>query len=188
MKEKYLIFLGIIAVVAVIFFYTANNMISSKLETISRIDRAIRKDQERLNSAKVMDEQLSQVSKVIENTLLNEQRRTFTAPEINTFVRTFAELADKHKIAVYSSLPRPVYSSTNLVEHQFTMDIMCTYVQLGRFLTEIEAMDHIIKVNTIDTKPVSGEGVSLEDNIESDVQTQYRVIIELSAFKIIKEA
>ncbi len=186
MKEKYLLLLGLVAVVAVTFFYTSSNMINAQLDDIAGIDRVIRREQERLNSARVMDEELRQVSSVIDNTLIDEERRSFTAEEINSFVRTLAELADRHKIAVYSSAPRAVHAPGNLIEHQFSLDIMCTYVQLGRFLTEIEAMDHIIKVNTIDTNPVRGEGVGYQENDE--IQTQYRVILELSAFKIIKEA
>lgn len=186
MKEKYLIFLGVIAVVAVIFFYTSSNMIGATMNDIERIDRVIRRDQERLNSAKVMDEQLAQVSRVIDNTLVDPQVREFSATEINSFVRRLAELADKHKIAVYSSRPRSVHAPGNLLEHQFTMDIMCTYVQLGRFLTELEALDNIVRVNTIDTNPVRDDDAGFEE--EGEVHTQYRVILELSAFKIIKEA
>lgn len=184
MKEKYIILIGSILVIGIIFFLTSTNMINDKLDRIQRIDRVIRRDQERLNSAKVMDEQLSQVSRVIDNVLTEE--RLFTAEEINYFVRYFAELADKHKIAVHNSMPRSVHSTGSLVEHQFTMELMCTYVQLGRFLTEIEGMDHIIKVNTIDANPIRREEGGFE--FEGDVQTQYRVILDLSAFKIIKEA
>ncbi len=184
MKEKYIILIGSVLVIGIIFFLTSTNMINDSLDRIQRIDRVIRRDQERLNSAKVMDEQLSQVSRVIDNVLTEET--VFSADEINSFVRQFAELADRHKIAVFNSMPRAAHSTGSLVEHQFTMELMCTYVQLGRFLTEIEGMDHIIKVNTIDTNPIRRDDGGFE--FEGEIQTQYRVIIELSAFKIVKEA
>lgn len=186
MRERYLILIGAVAVVALLFFYSANSMISSKVTSINRVDRSIRRAQERLNSAKVMDEQLSQVSKVIENSLT--EKRSFDSDEINGLVRHFAELADKHQIAVYSLLPRASHSSSpNLIEHNFVMDIMCTYVQLGRFMTQIESMDYIIKVNTLDVKPVRG-GRETDFEQDGEVVTQYRVILELSLFKIVKEA
>lgn len=182
MKEKYFILIGAIAVVTFFFFYSANTIISNKTRDIRLIDRNIRRAQERLNSAKVMDEQLSQVSRVIENTLVTQ--RTFSPDEINYFVRILAELADKNKIAVYSLIPRAAHSPANLLEHQFVMDIMCTYVQLGQFLTKIESLDNIVKVNTLDVKPVrSDTGIE----IAGEVVTQYRVIVELSVFKIVKE-
>lgn len=183
MKEKYIILIGSVLLIGIVFYLLSTNMIADKLDTISRIDRVIRRDQERLNSAKVMDEQLRQVSRVIENTLTDS--RIFTADEINAMVRKFAELADKHEIAVYSSMPRAVHSSGHLIEHQFTMDIMATYVQLGRFLSEIEAMDYIIRLNTIDTKPIRGEDAGLM--VDDEKVTQYRVILDLSAYKILKE-
>ena len=183
MKERYLILLGAIAIVAFFFIYTANAMINNKLTDIRRVDRDIRRAQERLNSAKVMDEQLSQVSRVIENTLVSE--RFFSPDEINSFVRYLAEIADRYKIAVYSLLPRAAHSPASLIEHQFVMDIMCTYVQLGQFLTKIESMDYVVKVNTLDVKPVRSTDTPFE--VGGEVVTQYRVIIELSVFKIVKE-
>ena len=183
MREKYLILLGAIVLVTIAFFYSANVIINEKLLQVRRADRDIRRAQERLNSAKVMDEQLSQVSRVIENTL--STNRFFQSEEVNEFVRLLAEYADRHQIAVYSLVPRPVFSPGNRVEHQFVMDIMCTYVQMGRFLTMIESMDHIIKVNTLDVRPIR----STDQTREAEEQiTKYRVILELSIFKIIKEA
>lgn len=183
MREKYLILIAGIAVIAFLFIYSANAFVSSKQHEINRYDRAIRRAQERLNSAKVMDEQLSQVSRVIENTLVTE--RVFAPEEINDFVRTLAEIADRYKIAVYSLIPRTAHSPANQIEHQFVMDIMCTYVQMGQFLTMIESMDYIIKVNTLDVKPVRGTETGFKENDE--LVTQYRVILDLSVFKIVKE-
>ncbi len=186
MKEKYLIFIGAVAVITFFFFYSANTMVANRVRDINRYDRNIRRAQERLNSAKVMDEQLSQVSRVIDNTLTTE--RNIPSDEINELVRFFAELADKHKIAVYSLVPRSTHSgSIYQLEHTFVMDIMCTYVQLGRFLTEIESMDYIIKVNTLDIRPVRG---ARETGFKEDGEavTQYRTIMHLSVYKIVKEA
>ncbi len=182
MKDKYLILIGSIAIVTFFFFYSANSFISNKLLEIRRVDRSIRRAQERLNSAKVMDEQLSQVSRVIDNTLGEE--RFFLPEEINFFVKTLADVADRYEIAVYSLIPRPTHVRTNLVEHQFVMDIMCTYVQLGQFLTMIERMDYIIKVNTLDVKPVGGDSGR---EVDDEIVTQYRVIVDLSTYKIVKE-
>jgi hypothetical protein len=184
MREKYLILLGVIVVVTLAFFYSANTIISNRTVDIRRVDRNIRRAQERLNSAKVMDEQLSQVSKVIENTLTSD--RFFSAEEINEFVRLLAEFADRHQIAVHSLVPRPMFSAANRIEHQFVMDFMCTYVQMGRFLTMIESMDHVIKVNTLDVRPERRPEQAVDS--ESEQVTKYRVILELSIFKIVKEA
>ena len=183
MKERYLILIGAIAIITFLFFYSANAIISNRTTQIRRVDVQIRRAQERLNSAKVMDEQLSQVSRVIENTLV--QQRTFSPDEINAFVRKLAEIADRYKIAVYSLIPRPTHSPPNLVEHQFVLDIMCTYVQLGQFLTQIESLDYIVRVNTLDVKPIRSGETGFE--VDGEIVTQYRTIVELSVFKIVKE-
>jgi len=186
MKEKYLILLGVVIIVALFFFYSVNNMMTKKVAEINRYDRNIRRAQEKLNSAKVLDDQLSQVSKVIDNTIAAE--KNFTPEEVNEKVKYLAELADKHKIAVYSLVPRTAFSSsTYQIEQNYSMDIMSTYVQLGQFLTQIERMDNIVKINTLDVRPVRG-GRETDYEEAGDTVTQYRVVLELSIFKIIKEA
>ncbi|MCB5230532.1 MAG: type 4a pilus biogenesis protein PilO [Candidatus Cloacimonas sp.] len=186
MKERYLILLGVVVVVALFFFYSANSMLTSKTTDISRVDRNIRRAQERLNSAKVLDDQLSQVSKVIDNTLSSE--KGFTSEEVNEKIKVLAELADTYQIAVFSLLPRTAFSSSsNQVEHNYVMDIMSTYVQLGKFLAQIEKMDNIVKINTLDVKAVRG-GRETDYEEQGNQVTQYRVVLELSVFKIVKEA
>src|SRR5690554_7603181 len=101
MKDRYLILIGAIAVVTFFFFFSANSLINNRITEIRRVDRNIRRAQERLNSAKVMDGQLSQVSRVIDNTLVNE--RVFTAEEINYFVRYLAEIADRYRSEEHTS-------------------------------------------------------------------------------------
>ncbi len=63
MKRKYLYLLLLIAITAVAFFYFSNDTISAKTRRISAYDRRIKQEQEKLNSAKVLNEQLQLVQK-----------------------------------------------------------------------------------------------------------------------------
>ena len=67
-KQKYLILLCAMVLIALCFFYFTSNMISEKQDKIKRYDRRIKVEQEKLNSAKVLNEQLQHVSLVIKNT------------------------------------------------------------------------------------------------------------------------
>lgn len=182
MKQKYLLLLLVVVLVSFVFLYSSSKMISAKIDKIERIDKKIKKTQEKLNSAQVLNQQLSQVSKVIDNTLTSD--KTYSADEANAFVKQLADLADQYKVAVYGVFPKNTSNDVNLLEQQYTMEIECTYVQLGQFMTSLESYDRIVKVNTLDVRPILATGKDKPQFTE----THYRVTLELSTFKIVKEA
>jgi hypothetical protein len=59
-------------------------------------------------------------------------------------------------------------------------------VQLGKFLTDLEALDNIIKIKTLDVDPYASRGKS--ETVDEKAETRYKVTMELSTFKIVKEA
>ncbi len=172
-------------IITISFFYFSSDIISTKIKKISVYDKRIKRDQEKLNSAKVLNEQLQQVSKVIVNSITTD--RKFNSEEVNNFVKKLATLSDQYKIAVHSLFPKVVSSiGSKYVEQQYTMELDCTFIQMGQFLTDLESYDNIIKVNTLDVRPLSVD--SKKTSSEEDLVTHYKVTLELSTFKIIKEA
>lgn len=190
MKQRYLIFtLGMI-LVAVLFFTFSGTLIGKKLGKIAQLDKSIKISQEKLNSAKVMDQQLSQFSIIIDNSLTNE--KSFSHDEINAFVKNLADLADRNKIAVLAIYPKEIQTGVNLVEQQYILELNTTYVQLGQFLANLEALDNIVKINTLDVMPLT-DAESGKAGSQTAVQTgpriaRYKVALELSVFKVQREA
>jgi len=184
MKQKYLLLFCLMILTAILFFYFSNNMINSKIKQIARYDKRIKVEQEKLNSAKVLNEQLQQVAKVIENSISDEDK--FTTDEANAFIKRLATLADKYKIAVHSLVPKVITTlSRRYAEHLYTMQLNCTFVQLGQFLSDLEGFDNIIKIRTIDVRPLTDDKKTQYDDA---LETHYKVTLELSTFKIVKEA
>ncbi|MDP8232234.1 MAG: type 4a pilus biogenesis protein PilO [Candidatus Zophobacter franzmannii] len=181
MRQRYLIFLIVIVLFTVGFFTLGSSMLTDELIEVKRVDKKIKVAQEKLNSAKIMNEQLSEFSRIIQNSLTKSKK--FSSIETNTFVKNLAQLADKYKISVISMLPKDVFSSANLVEQQYTMELNCTYVQMGKFLSQLESLDQIIKINHLEVKPIYN--ISTQQ-IEGKA-TMYTVTIELSVFKVLKE-
>ncbi|MDD3051884.1 MAG: type 4a pilus biogenesis protein PilO [Candidatus Cloacimonetes bacterium] len=184
MKQKYLILLAVVLVFGFSFHYFSRIIIREKNKKIAGIDNTIKRNQERLNSAKVLNEQLQEVSKVIKNTITDEQQ--FSNEEINSFVKQLADLADQYKIAINSIFPKSVYSAGKILEQEYVLDITVEYIQLGQLLTSLESLDQVVKVKTIDVKPIRSETQKTEVDLE--IVTRYNVILELSTFKITKEA
>lgn len=182
MKQKYLILLLIVAVVSFLLLFTSNSMINANIKKIDKIDKKIKTNQEKLNSAKVLNQELSQVSKIITNTLTDEKE--LSNDEANLFVKELASICDRYRISVIGLFPKVSYTNDSVLEQQFTIELECTYVQLGQFLTSLEAYDYILKVNTLDVRPITGS----KDMKKLSNETLYRVSVEISIFKIVKEA
>ncbi|MBC8527243.1 MAG: type 4a pilus biogenesis protein PilO [Candidatus Cloacimonetes bacterium] len=185
MRQKYLILLALMIITSMLFFYLSGKSINSKINKISIYDKRIKKEQEKLNSAKVLNEQLQQISKVIVNSMTSEAK--YTPEEINAFIKKLADLADKYKIAVHSIFPKVISSiGHKFIQQQYTMELNCTFVQMGQFLTDLESFDRIMKIKTLDICPISGE--EKKSSLEEKPITRYKVTLELSTFKIMKEA
>ena len=189
MKQKYLIFTAIMIIIAIVFFAISGTLISKKVMKINSLDEKIKAAQEKLNSAKVMDQQLSQFSIIIQNSLTKE--KAFSPQEINEFVKNLANLADQNQIAVLAIYPKEIQTSINLVEQQYIMELNTTYIQLGQFLSNLEALDNIVKINTLDVMPLTDADTS-QKKTSSNAPVQriarYKVALELSVFKVKREA
>ena len=182
-KQRYLLLLFVMILSTICFFYFSTNSVKAKIVKIDKYDEAIKEEQEKLNSAKVINDQLQEVSKVIMLSMTNEKE--FAIEDVNAFVRQLASLADKYKISIDSLSPKVVSSDKSyLVEQEYTLSVVCTFIQMGQFLSELESFDYIIKLNTLDVRPVKEDKTQTFDEI---IDTRYKVTFELSVFMIIKE-
>jgi hypothetical protein len=185
MRQQYLILLAVMIIIALLFFHYSDLIISKKIDSIDNYDKRIKVEQEKLNSAKVLNEQLLEVSRVILGSISNE--RKFDADEVGAFTNILYDMADKYKFAIHNFSHKDVSSlSGSFIEHQYTMELNCTFVQLGKFLTDLEALDYIVKIKTIDVVPYAARGKS--EAVVEGQETRYKVTIELSTFKVLKEA
>jgi len=183
MKQKYTILMLLSILIATVFFMWGGNLITGRMKRIKKIDKKIKGQQEKLNSAKVLNDQLQQVSKVIKNSITTEDH--FSSEEVNGFVEQLAHIADEYKIAVTSVFPKSLFSSKYSLDQQFNLELQATYVQLGQFLSRLESLDYILTVKTLDIRPTSS---SDEVTMEESNDKMYRVILELVSTKIKKEA
>jgi Tfp pilus assembly protein PilO len=71
----------------------------------------------------------------------------------------------------------------NLIETTYNLELEATYVQIGQFISDLESQDNIIKIQTLDISPAQ-----VTDETVANAESRYRVILELSIFKVKKEA
>jgi len=185
MKNKYLILFAGMILVTMIFFFFSSESIDSKIKLIKKYDKHIKIEQEKLNSAKVLNEQLKEVSQVIYNSIT--KNRKFSPDEVNEFTKKLADLADKYKIAVHALFPKAVSNTeTHFLRQQYTLELVCTYVQLGKFLSDLESFNNIVRVKTLEVQPLTK--TRTENSMTKNNETRYKVTLELMVIKILKEA
>ncbi|MCF7858889.1 MAG: type 4a pilus biogenesis protein PilO [Candidatus Cloacimonetes bacterium] len=184
MKQRYLLLLFVMILATICFFYFSSSSINAKISKIHRYDEAIKKEQEKLNSAKVLNDQLKEVSKVIMQSMTKDNQ--FDIEEVNAFVKKLADLSDKYKITIESIHPKVISSEKSyLVQQAYTLSVVSTFVQMGKFLSTLESFDNIVKVKTFDVRPVKEDRTAAIGEI---LETRYKVTFELVVYKIIKEA
>jgi hypothetical protein len=183
MKNKYLFLMFCFVVITVLFFAHSSYLINTKLTSIQRTDRDIRRLQEELNSARVLSKDLEGVSVVIENSLTSN--RELSIEEANNFAAELYDLANNYQISVNILSPRVSLAQRGTLEQQFSMDLECTYVQLGQFLASLERYDYILRVNTLDVRPLTDK---YKEDANGNRETLYKITMDLAIFKIVREA
>jgi Tfp pilus assembly protein PilO len=158
-------------------------MLSSSLKQISRYDTQIKTAQEKLNSSRIMEEQLSQFALIIDNSLTKSP--AFSVDEINAFKTRIGEMAHQRSISITRLADSNKFSLPGLIETTYTLELEATYVQVGQFVSDIEAMDNLIKVHSLDISPIQ---VNTQRTNATGGANRYRVTLELSIFKVKQEA
>ncbi len=181
MRERYLAFILIMLLLVVVFFMLSANSLNSNLKEISNLDERIKTSQEQLNSARILDQELSQFTRIIDNSLSKESK--FSFDEINDFKTTIGEMAHQRKITISKLSDTNKWSLPNLIETTYNLELEATYVQIGQFISDLESQDNIIKIQTLDISPAQ-----VTDDAAANAESRYRVILELSIFKVKKEA
>lgn len=184
MRDKYIAFILAMVLLTVVFFLLAASVVKGNFKKLDEYDSKIKTAQEKLNSARIMDEQLSQFAMIIDNSLSKE--KSFTFDEINQFKQKIGDMANSNRITINKLSDANKFSLPGLIETTYNMELEGTYVQMGQFITDLEALDNIIKIHYIDVSPAQAAGKNTPTS-ESAV-SRYRITIELSIFKVIKEA
>ncbi|HNX37217.1 MAG TPA: type 4a pilus biogenesis protein PilO [Candidatus Cloacimonadota bacterium] len=181
MRERYYILILLIILSSVIFLMIGSNSLHSNLRKIEQYDKKIKTAQEKLNSSKILEEQLSQFALIIDNSLTKDS--AFSFDEINQFKTRIGEIANQSAISINRLSDSNKFSQPGLIECTYNMELEANYVQVGQFISAIESMDNLIKIHALDISPA-------QTTNKQEVSTgpnRYKVTIELSVFKVKKE-
>jgi len=183
MKERYMIFVVLMILFGVLFFMLTANSVKQSRARIEELDTKIKAAQEQLNSARIMDQQLSQFSLIIDNSLT--KTASFSFDEINDFKTRIGQLADQRSIQLNKLSDSNKFSLPGLIETTYNIELEASYVQIGQFISDLERLDNILKIHALDISPTQ---VSDKEVRAPDAPNRYRMTLELSIFKVKQEA
>ncbi len=181
MREKYLIFVLLMVLMSVLFFVMTSNSVKHNMAQVEKLDAKIKTAQEQLNSARIMDQQLSQFAMIIDNSLTKTP--SFSFDEINDFKTMIGQLADQRSIQINKLSDSNKFSLPGLIETTYNVELEASYVQIGQFISDLEALDHVLKIHALDVSPAQ---VSEKQSKEQGTTNRYRVTLEMSIFKVKK--
>lgn len=183
MKERYLILIVIMLAAGAIFILFTNKSLTTNLDQIHRLDNEIKVAQEKLNSARIMEQELQQFAMVIDNALTRESR--FSFDEINDLKTRIGEIAHERQISINRMADASKWTMPNLIESTITLELEADYIQIGKFISDLESQDNIIKIQSLDISPANLS--QEEQQTAAGKASRYRVLMELSVFKVKKE-
>lgn len=183
MREKYLILIVLMVAATVLFMVYSSQNLAKKVAEINSVDKQIKVAQEKLNSARIMEQELSQFAMVIDNALTHEQ--SFSFDEINDLKTSIGEMAHERQISINRMSDASKWTVPNMIESTVNLELEASFIQIGKFISDLESQDNIIKIQNLDISPAH---LSQEQEKEAAGKPSvYRVNMELSVFKIKKE-
>ncbi len=182
MKQKYLVFILVMVLVTIVFFWLAGNSLSKNLAEIRDYDNKIKTTLEKLNSAMIMNEQLKEFTQIIDNSLTTSDE--FSVDELNEFQKILEKVRDDNKMKLIKISDSSKFTEAGMIETTYNLELQGTFQQMGRFLSAIEAMNNIIKIQYLDISPAQ----TSEKSDNPNAPNKYRITMELSIFKVKKEA
>lgn len=172
------------ALVSFTFFWMAGNTVTKSNKDVERYDAKIKTTLEKLNSAMLMDEQLEGFSEIINNSLTTKDK--FSVDELNEFKIRIDKLRDDNRMKLIKISDANKFTEAGLIETTYNMELEGSFQQAGQFLSELEKLKHIIKIQYLDISPsqISGKDA---DKVGAGIN-KYRITLEMSIFKAKKEA
>ncbi len=191
MKGGNLVLIAGIVLLAALFFTTGARLVQPQLEEVERQDSLIRSTLGKLNSARILDQQLSQFHGILIQNLTNTP--AFAEEELRAFSKDLARLVAQNQLEPHQRDPAQKtawleianqQSGTGMAEAVCRLDLTGTFAQMGQFIAELEALDQLVRINYLDISPLQPEEIEQPEDPESPAN--YLIALEFSLLKVVK--
>lgn len=197
MKDKYLALSVGVILLAGLFFVMGSVLVRKQLAEVERLDIQTRSTLGKLNSARIMEQQLSRFGSILTQSLTSDQ--AFSEDELKNFNQELEGLIRQNQLEKFLFDPAKKnswletgnkYPEPGMIETTFSFQLTGTFAQLGQFVSELEALDQVVKIRYLDVSPAPPEEPGLteesEQAMDPGVGDLYRLAVEFSLLKVVK--
>ncbi len=181
MKRNYFILIILIIISSFAYYYFADQVISNKVNDITKLDKKIKSARQDLNSLIVQNEKLGEFTTILSHTLTKDNE--FSSDEIHEIIFTMDEIAQKYGINISGINHKDLFTSSEQLEHEFSFEFTSTYVKLGRFLNDIEKMDYLTVINDFSIDPENKVEKKQDVTNVQELEKNYIVNLSISFVK-----
>jgi len=158
------------------------------------LQRQIAERKRQLLSAQVISKNLQNVNELIQNNLVSDLSDSLAQPASIQFLTYLTGLMDRLGIVLISMRPLEIVDwqqtsnvkliSQDYIEIPYSMEMLASYTQLGKFLEELEKYPRLINVTQIQLQnPIDAAFYEGEVSGKPD---QHKVTLELHTLTILK--
>ncbi|MCD6160908.1 MAG: type 4a pilus biogenesis protein PilO [candidate division Zixibacteria bacterium] len=194
--KKNLILSAVLALFILGFWMYYKNVIEAQPANIVRLQNEIAEKKRQLLSAQILSRDLHNVNDLIQYNLAENLGDSLAQSASIPFLKYLTALMDRLDVILISMKPLNVINSNQLYEEKridqdyieipYSMSILASYKQLGKFLEELEKYPRLINVtkiqmeNPLDIAVYEGEISGKPDQHKIDLEIQTITILKAS--------
>jgi len=194
--KKNLILIGCFLLYTLGFWAYYRNVIEPQPAKIVELRRQLAEKQRQLLSAQVISKNLRNVNELIRNNLVEDLSDSLAQEASIPFLNYLTSLMDKYSIILVSMKPLNIVRwdetaekrliNQDYIEIPYTMTILASYKQFGKYLEELEKSPRLIKVtrigleNPIDFAFYEGEVTGAPDQHKFELEIHTLTILKAS--------
>jgi len=192
--KKNIILSGLLLIFILAFWVYYKNVIEPQPMTIVMLQDKLAEKKRQLLSAQIISKNLQSVNDLIQFNLVEDLSDSLAQSASIPFLKYLTGIMDDLDIILISMKPLDIikqdqYSETNFIDQEYieipySMDILASYQQFGKFLEEIEKNPRLIKVTRIQMEnPLDVSVYATEISGKPD---QHKINLEIQTLTILK--
>jgi Tfp pilus assembly protein PilO len=184
MKRDLLIVLLFVVLLGGLWLYYSQ-VIAKQPELISYYDRKIEESNQRLLSAQILSKNLRGVSSLIKENIAESTADSLAQGSSLEFLEFINDTVDKLGIKLVSLKPmEPINENLGYIRIPYNIEILASYNELGRFLTQLEKSPRIVNIMTMNLNNSLGGGISSRLQTKPD---QHHVQLSLELLTLLRK-
>ncbi len=192
--KKNIILSGLLLIFILAFWVYYKNVIERQPTTIVMLQDELAEKKRQLLSAQIISKNLQSVNDLIQFNLVEDLSDSLAQSASIPFLKYLTGIMDDLDIILISMKPLDIvkqdqYLETNFINQEYieipySMDILASYQQFGKFLEEIEKNPRLIKVTRIQMEnPLDVSVYATEISGKPD---QHKINLEIQTLTILK--